>query len=206
MAVSKQTKNPGKIKVSNKQTKFDAVSETLFALLASHGVTKVTHSLVAARSGVSRAWLYKYIGPSKEDLIAFAIEHLGKRVTERDAHDHIGSKEDFADNVIVGMSRMLKVTRDFPWFIPVYFKYRGGEAAPARSIREVEQAYIKRQAAHFETYYGYSKKRAALEAEVLTSFRMGLAFAWQQGEMKKKTDEEQLLQVLRTFSAKYLNP
>lgn len=178
---------------SDKESKFEVVTLTLFALLQTSGAAKITHSLVAQRAGVSRAWLYKYVGSKKEDLISMAIRHLGKKLTERDLGEVIESKEDLKNAIVLGMTRMFQNTKEYPWFIPVYFKYRGSLSAVGLAIAEVEQDYIARQAQLFEKVFRFPHSRAIIAAEILTSFRMGLAFSWQHGELGKKADQTEVL-------------
>lgn len=180
--------------VSEKEQKFEAVTLTLFALLQTVGPSKITHSAVAKKASVSRAWLYKYVGAEKEDLMVMAIRNLGKRLTERDLAEVISTKQELSESIVLGMSRMFENTVNFPWFIPVYFKYRGSRSAIGETIAEVEQDYIARQSKHFEKIFKYPKKRAVVAAEVLTSFRMGLAFSWQHGELSRKSNKVDVLQ------------
>lgn len=178
---------------SDKEAKFEEVTKTLFSLLQSAGPQKITHSLVAQRSGVSRAWLYKYVGSKKEDLMVMAIRHLGKKLTERDLGEVIETKAELRQAIVLGMTRMFQNTKEYPWFIPVYFKYRGLSSPLGTAIGEVEQDYIARQAHLFEKVFRFSPSRSIVAAEVLTSFRMGLAFSWQHGELGKKADQSEVL-------------
>lgn len=178
---------------ADKDLKFEEVSKNLFALLQSVGPAKITHSLVAKKAGVSRAWLYKYVGAKKDDLIHMALQHLGKKLTERDVGEIVTTKAELTQSIVTGMQRMFENTREYPWFVPVYFKYRGSKTAIGETIADVEQAYIERQAAHFETIFKYPRAQAVIAAEILTSFRMGLAFSWQHGELSRKSDQTQVL-------------
>ena len=183
----------GESSPSDKAQKFEDVTKVLFSLLQTGGPSKITHSIVAKKAGVSRAWIYKYIGSSKDDLIQMAVRHLGKRLTERDLGDVVETKEQLTTSIVLGMSRMFENTKNHPWFIPVYFKYRGSQGVLGQAIADVEQDYISRQSAHFEKVFMYSKQQATVAAELLTSFRMGLAFSWQHGELAKKADPSEVL-------------
>lgn len=182
---------------SDKAQKFEDVTRVLFSLLQTSGPAKITHSLVAKNAGVSRAWLYKYVGSSKDDLIEMAVRHLGKRLTERDLGEVVDDKHQLTSSIIEGMNRMFENTRTHPWFIPVYFKYRGSSGVLGKAISDIEQDYIARQSLHFEKIFRYSKPQATIAAEILTSFRMGLAFSWQNGELSKKVDQTDVLKSVR---------
>ena len=178
---------------TDKAQKFEDVTRVLFAVLQTAGPAKITHSLVAKKAGVSRAWLYKYVGSNRDDLIQMAVLHLGKRLTERDLGEVVKTKAELTKSIVLGMGRMFENTKEHPWFIPVYFKYRGAQGALGQAIADVEQDYIKRQAVLFQKVFKYSAPRAVIAAEVLTSFRMGLAFSWQHGELSKKSDQTEVL-------------
>ncbi len=178
---------------SDKAQKFEDVTRVLFALLQTAAPSKITHSLVAKKAGVSRAWLYKYIGADRDALIEMAVRHLGKRLTERDLGDVIETKDQLTKSIVLGMNRMFENTKAHPWFIPVYFKYRGAHGVVGQAIADVEQDYISRQALHFQKVFKYPRRQAVIAAEVLTSFRMGLAFSWQNGELSKKSDQTDVM-------------
>lgn len=186
MPVSKKIK-------SNKNEKFDVVCKALFSLLEQHGPFKVTHSLVSKKANVSRAWLYKYIGSNKEDLIRFAIDHFAAMLIQNDMNQDIRTKDDLLQIICHGINRTFDHTQTYPWFIPVYFKYRGTPTAPGRSIADAEQAYVKRQARHFESIFSYPKKNALMTSEILTALRMGLAFSWQKGDLKQKASQTEVM-------------
>ena len=62
----------------DKQAKFQAVAEAIFTILIRGGIENLSHTRVAEVSKVSRAWVYKYIGKTSEDLIAFSLDAIGK--------------------------------------------------------------------------------------------------------------------------------
>jgi hypothetical protein len=186
---------------SSKTLKFDAVAKSLFELLGSGALTRVTHSNIAKKSNVSRAWLYKYIGKERDDLISFAIDHLGKQIIERDRLDVVTNADELKRNIVTGVERMFGNTVAFPWLIPVYYKYRGTPTKPGESIREIEQSYVRKQAKHFTKFAGYSETKANLAAEILTSFRMGIAFGWQSGDIRNRGDSGEVLDILRDWLA-----
>jgi AcrR family transcriptional regulator len=195
----KTSKKPKSPQLPDKKLeKFEAVSLALFHLLATQPLAKITHANVARRAGVSRAWLYKYLGADKDDLIRFAIEHLGRKLTERDSADVIRTKADFVDAIVLGVERMFENTREFPWFVPVYFKYKGTSTTPAKAIHEIEQTYVQRQAATMKRIFkSQTSNQSMIAAEILTTMRMGLAFNWQHGEISKLGSQANFLMSVR---------
>lgn len=181
-------------RITSKEEKFHSVSVALASILNKLGPNKITVTQVAKKASVSRAWIYKYVGSDTEDLIRFAIEHLGKDVTERDLTEVIRNRKDLVKSVSSGIERMFQKTNEYPWLIPVYYKYRGTDTAPGRFIDSVEQAYVNRQAKRLMQHFkGYDADKAMIAAEILTATRMGLAFAWQRGELRKKASKNDVL-------------
>ncbi len=191
---------------STKEEKFHAVSVALGALLNKIGPTQITVTQVAKKAQVSRAWIYKYVGKDREDLIRFALEEIGKDVTQRDIGDVINSRDDLVKSIIDGVDRLFQRTNDYPWLIPVYYKYRGTDTPPGRLVDSIEQAYIDRQSQRLEQHFeSYDKGQAVIAAEILTSFRMGLAFAWQRGDLKKKASKTEVLASVETWLTELFN-
>ena len=65
---------------SSKEEKMKQVVSCAFNLLINFNIEDVTYARVARLTKVSRTWLYKYVGPSKNDLITFSIHFLGKQL------------------------------------------------------------------------------------------------------------------------------
>jgi AcrR family transcriptional regulator len=191
---------------TSKEEKFHAVSVALASLLNTVGPNKITLSQVAKKAKVSRAWIYKYIGAENEDLIRFAIEHIGREVTQKDLNEVVNSKEELVQSITRGIGRMFQNTAEYPWLIPVYYKYRGTDTAPGKLIDAVEQAYVNRQAQQIKKHFNsYSAEQAMIASEILTATRMGLAFTWQRGELNKKASKDQVLASLEHWLKELFN-
>lgn len=197
---------PVKSRTTSKEDKFHSVSVALGGLLNKSGPGQITVTQVAKNANVSRAWIYKYVGKDSEDLIRFAIEHLGNDITTRDLDDVIRTRRDLVKSVTSGMERIFQKTNEYPWFVPVYYKYRGTDTAPGRLIDYVEQAYVERQTQRLQqTFRGYDRDKAVIAAEILTSFRMGLAFSWQRGDLKKKASKSDVLASVESWLNELFN-
>lgn len=181
-------------------------AKAIFAILLAKNVEDVSFSQVARRAHVSRPWLYKYIGSKKSDLINFAIEYLGKYVTEQDTSDVVHNRSEFRDHIAKGIKRMFVICEEYPFFVPVYFRYKGTKTVPGESIKKIEQAYINRQVETILRLYDMDKSTAHITAEMLTSFRMVLAFNWQRGELKAKGSEERITSIVFHYLHELLGP
>lgn len=190
--VSKETLN-------TKELKIKKVSEVVFSILVNSGITGLTHARVARLSGVSRSWIYKYIGSQKNDLMKFAIQCLGEQLTNQDVQDQIDSKEDYIQSILRGMERMFENTSKYPYFIPVYFRFKGTSTAPGEAVQKVENQYIERQSKILKKVFQISLAEAKISAILMTSFRMSLAHTWQFGSIKNQITTDDLIGILHVY-------
>lgn len=192
---------------SSKQQKMHDVAESIFGILINFNVEDVSFARVARLAKVSRPWLYKYIGTKKEDLIDFGILYLGKNLTEKDLDEKIESREALVQSVLKGMERMFQNSEDYPFFIPVYFRYKGTNTAPGKAIQHIEQAYVKRQTETLlKIYKSFDRRQAEFSAELMTTFRMSMAFNWQRGDLKKKASKEEVLKAMEVYLRELFGP
>ncbi len=191
---------------STKTEKMHESAKAIFNILLAKSVEDVSFSQVARRAKVSRPWLYKYIGSKKEDLVHFAIEYIGKYITTLDINEVIETREQFRDHITRGIKRMFVICEEYPFFTPVYFRYKGTKTVPGESMKLVEQAYIKRQTSIITKLYNMDLTTAEVTAEMLTGFRMVLAYNWQRGELKNKANEEFITQIIHHYLTELLGP
>lgn len=201
-----QTKQRLVFQDSSKSEKMHETAKVVLNILLVKNIDDVTFANVARGAGVSRPWLYKYIGSKKEDLTNFGVEYLGKFVTQQDLGEQINSRTEFRDHITRGLSRMFDICEAYPFFVPIYFKYKGTNTAPGVAINYVEQDYIKRQTQIILKLYKMDLTTAEVTAEALTSFRMVLAFNWLRGELKNKASREHVLGVLNHYLTELLGP
>ncbi len=177
----------------------DRVANAVFSLLFMLDEKGISMARVARSAKVSRPWIYKYIATNKEELIRFAILCTGKALTERDKELVVANRKEFVESILLGMKRMFQNTEQYPFFIPVYFKYKGTSGIAGQTIDLVEQAYNERQAKLMHSIFKMPNRAATFSAEMLTTFRMGLAFNWQRGTLKNKAREDELLGALQGY-------
>lgn len=185
--------------LNTKELKIKKVSEVVFSILVNSGITGLTHAQVARLSGISRSWLYKYIGSDKKDLMKFAIQCLGEQLTTQDVQDRIETKEDYIQSILRGMERMFENTTKYPFFIPLYYRFKGTSTAPGEAVAKVENIYIERQSKILKKVFQISLAEARLSAIIMTSFRMSIAHTWQFGVLKGQVAKEDLLGVLQIY-------
>lgn len=174
------------------------VCEAALRLIAVHGTERLTHTLLAKSAGVSRAWIYKYLGPDKDDLIDFAVDQFGKMFSELERPSFVKSKTDWKNSFLLGLRHLLQDSEKYPWILTLYFRYKGTKTRIGIRIQKVEKLYVKKSQNELEKVFGMNPTRAKLMAELLISMRMGLSHAWST-ELKGKSSEDDVLEEMQSI-------
>jgi AcrR family transcriptional regulator len=183
--------------VGSKDAKFVKLAEELMILIARHGIAGVTTSKLARAANVSRAWIYKYIGKDKADLMKFAVDHFGRMFAELDKPVQGSDPKSWIDAALDHVENLLKLAERYPWFTQLYYRFRGSENVIGERISEIERAYFTKQVKEMSSALGSDAPRGLLVAEILTAFRLGLAHAWTTGNLKKREAVRHLPDILR---------
>lgn len=181
----------------DKQAKFQAVAEAIFTILIRGGIENLSHTRVAEVSKVSRAWVYKYIGKSSEELIAFSLDAIGKEFAKVGVLLSKQSADDVRTSLFHGTFRMLANSEANPALMALYSRYAGTMNPVGRKIAELEEEYLGAVRSRLERYFGLPAEEAVVVAEVLHGMRMGLAVRYSSLGMKDKTDLEGVLRGIR---------
>jgi hypothetical protein len=163
--------------LSSKEKKFDDVYEAVLAILNSHaGLKGVNHSNVARMSGVSRAWIYKYIGKTREELIRMASEHYSREILKH-RHTHMPrSREELKKVIREDLFQFLKQALTYPRVIPLIIMYFDSHDPVGSIVRSSFGEQSRRQAKEIESLLKVSKLESEALAEMLGVFRLALAF------------------------------
>jgi hypothetical protein len=161
-----------------KSQKYSQVSEACLAILSIKGLNALNLSGVAKRSGVSRAWIYKYIGGDKEDLLTFSLKTFGEKLLEPSRVGQSLTPEEWKNYYLPELTRTHTLTKTHPWLPNVYYRYRYSSSSVGKVIREIELNAKKARAKELTESWGVSEKGAKSLASVLVAIRMGLAFHW----------------------------
>ncbi len=177
-----------------KEKKYIRVAESILNLLLVGGIPAVTHARVSRSAKVSRAWLYKYVGAKRGDLIVYAIDHFGKIFIEIGRENlSVATKREYFKNTLSTTSRMLDHSVQYPWIIPIYFHFRNSKSIVGERIRHIVDMYMNAHAAEISKHYKLSKAQARTAAEAFTGMRMGLAYSYLVNQMDKKVDKRLLM-------------
>ena len=160
-------------------------------IVAQLGVGGVTFAKLAKSSGVSRSWLYKYVGNTREDLLAFAIGFSGACSRTEKTPDVQHSKVKWREDVVEGFDRLLALSEAYPAVVRLYFQFQGTGGHVGRSLDELHGRRVDRERLELMRIWGKSEKEARSSREALSVLRLSLAHGWVHGGLRKRASREQ---------------
>jgi hypothetical protein len=162
---------------SSKEKKFDDVFEAVLAILNSHaGLAGVNHSAISRISGVSRPWIYKYVGKTKEELIQKTADHYIKELFRNRKGESMGSMENLKSVIREDTLHFLQQAQRHPRLIPLIFVYFESLGPIGKIVRETFNYHSGKLAKEIERTMKVSKADAEMLAELYSVMRLGLAF------------------------------
>ena len=185
-------------KTNDKSHKFELVAGAVFTLLNQSGITSVSHSKVARIAGVSRPWIYKYIGKGSNDLIDFAAMHFGQKLLELGKNmQNIKKADELTHFAMDATWALMKKLNEHPEIAPLYFRYAGTKNPMGVAIQKLEKSQIKQMSQTVSQSFKISLTEAEIVAEVIMALRMGLGFRLSALGLGKKTDMQSLQKAIR---------
>lgn len=158
-----------------KHQKMTLVAHRVLFLCERGGTDTITMSRVARIAEVSRPWLYKYIGQTKEDLVSFAFDHFGNEFALLNSRPNPQNFEEWLDSLRFGFDHLLQIGKKNPWALSLYFRFKGQSGIVGDKIREIETQFIKKSSEEIIKALGFSKKQALEKARLINSVRLALA-------------------------------
>jgi len=164
--------------MNQKPENFERVMSTTLSLIANRGTENVTISGVARLSKVSRAWIYKYVGSSKEQLIREATLYIGTTVSELVDRPTAHNLEELTASLHWGNERFVENLKRYPWLPILFFRFAHSKNPIGAAIREVQSNYVQLVATELMLALPLQKPEAIQFASLYTSMRMGAAYWW----------------------------
>ena len=158
-----------------KVEKMKQVAQKTLFLCERNGLDAVTISRVSQLSKVSRPWIYKYIGGTKDKLLAFAFDHFGNEFAMLDSRPSPKNSPEWLTTINAGFDHLLEIGKKNPWALPLYFRYKGHEGIIGSKVRDIEAKFIDKSATEMQKSLGLSKSAAQKQARLLNSIRLALA-------------------------------
>ena len=184
---------------SPKEEKMMRVAEYTLRLIHQHGLEGLTHSRLARAAGVSRPWIYAYVGKDKSALITLAVNYFGRLFARFDDPPASDTEVGWIRSQIEGLKTALDTAEKYPWLMPIYFRYRATESEIGQSIMNAEKFYVRRQTLELQNALKIDSKNARVVVELTTAFKLGLAYRWASTTLYKDISEAQVLLLAKNW-------
>jgi len=158
----------------SKEDKTLAVSKAVLEVIERDGLLGITHSKVARKAGVSRAWIYEYIGKDHNVLTEFAADVLAGYFA-RVKFALPKSKEQLQTQATEGLNFLFDAAVEDPVPIKLYFRFRGSKTPLGDVIKKHEKQWLTTAATTLEKLLEIPAEHAALIAELTLTLRLGFA-------------------------------
>ncbi len=161
---------------SGKGNKFDQAARTAIEMLAMFGMERITISALARKSGVSRPWIYKYIGSDPGAIVDLAIKSMGEAFTELNRPAFEAKDFDaWNTEVALGTRALFEDVRRIPALVQIYWRYHETDTSIGKHIREIEGRYLARFAESSAGALKISHSKASELGRLISLLRMGAA-------------------------------
>lgn len=184
-----------------KEKKFNAVYESVLTILNSHhGLHGVNHTSLSRVSGVSRPWIYKYLGKSREEVIKKTTEFYIKELMQARKISVIETVSELKEQIRESTIHFLQQAQRHPKVIPLIFVYFESLGPVGVVVRESFKAYSGKLSKDIQRVLKTSKSDAEVMAELVSIMRLGLAFFLVRGEKSKVTGALNIIDLQRVYS------
>jgi hypothetical protein len=181
------------VAVITKIQKMKRVAEVTAGLLAGHRIEQISFSQVARLSGISRAWLYLYVGKSRADLGTLTIQHFAHFLGKFEGRVEVSNFEEWRVSQIEDFSEFLDIAVELPHILAVYFKSKNSKSALGRIIRESEAKFLDISTAEVHRALHVEMPKAKWIAEYNLASKMGLVHHWLSKGRLSREEKQQLL-------------
>lgn len=181
-----------------KETKFEQTAVAVFRVLNSKGNLKLNPSSVSRFAGVSRAWLYKYIGSSQSDLISFLLDYFGNDIgkpIQVDGTDERAWRIKFKK----GTTKFLAEVRTYPFLIPFFIGRRYGDGIISEKLARIEEVYereiLKMSSVSLKMTEAENRKLSV----ILTYFRVAVGLIAIHPQYGKSFTDDELCRIVEAI-------
>lgn len=170
---------------SDKATRFHRVAWAVAHHLLQGSPVRV--ATVARRAGVSRPWIYKYLGSDPDDLVAFAVRTYAEAFGAP-----LDGPLDDRERLRAGTRKGLDDVLLAPWCVVVLFRGRHARNALGAAIRD---ALDRQTAALAGRLPGEARDRRA-RALVFESARLALYHEWLDPRVRAQLEPDLAVELL----------
>lgn len=177
---------------SEKSEKYVRVGSAILKIMAQGGVRAVNHSAVSRMSGVSRGWIYKYVGSSSETLISFASDHFGQALLDLGGVERPRDREKLRQHTYQNTRKIIDFLSKHPEVFEIYYRYAGTKSPMGEKIHAFEKKHIQEFSKAVVLSTGKSKVEAEIIGELMILMWMGLSFREHRLGMGKRYSKEEI--------------
>lgn len=152
----------------------DATMAKIIALLMRHQPHELTMSKISRFVNVPRSTLYYYFGKDVPSLLTEAVRFGMKQFIQAESLEDYKRFNSWMDYQCARLEMTLKIVENHPWAPRVYFRYRDDPGYMGKTIREMEDEWLKgqRKAVRY-----YSSKTPSSKFEKVAG-AVKLGFLW----------------------------
>ena len=158
---------------SSKNLKYQNIIEVCFKLVGSFGADKITISQISKASGISRGWIYKYIGKNVDEVLRFSLEEYAKDFSNISGLKIYNNEEDLILYIENYTLEMIKKIEQRPSIIKLYFTEHDSENMIGKIIRDVENKSVDILTTSISKCFHLDLETSRLRAEKVIFMRMG---------------------------------
>lgn len=189
---------------SAKEERFHMVAWAMATSLLRSSPDEVTVADLARKAGVSRAWIYKYMGDDPEQRLAFTVRLFGEAFAspadEQPCPDAAAWRARVESGTRKGFDDVLKV----PWCVLVYVRYRQSRHPLGRMIRNLEQLEVASFIGRMPAEVRSDHARAQAFAWAFHAARLGTLHQWLDPDFREAVGTEPLVDTLMGMVDRYL--
>lgn len=152
------------------------VAESVLKIVSARGLVGISHSTVSRASGVSRPWLYAYVGKTKNSLVELAAKSLGEIYAGVSRNPDVRDADSWLDLQIEDIQEGFQMGRQYPWLIPLYFRFRETQNPLGEVIDMVQKTYVDRQIQFAMKAFNIDKELARFVVDASTAFKLNLEY------------------------------
>lgn len=179
---------------STKAQRFEQAVSAAAEIVYQRGAASLSVSAVARRAGLSRAWVYKYIGAEPEALLALTARHFGSAFAGLGQVRPSSNADEWYANVCIATRDGLTDVLTAPLLVEMYFRHRLAPGVIGETLREVAREHRHAFVAAMPAELQRDPEGAMRFGRFFTASRMGAYHLWCDPSVRAQTTEDQALE------------
>jgi AcrR family transcriptional regulator len=185
--------------MNSKEQKHAKVLTAVAKIMSSQGIKAVNPSRISRATGVSRGWIYKYLGSDMNFLIEQTVRHFVTQFTDLKPAQLDLSREELLQKLEDGFLDLIEKARSHPEVLALYF-YATCQPSPLTlPLRKALDQHLKREALQIRKIFGRTEDEARAAAAELAALRIGLAHSATNGDLATLGKSAGKLAAVRSF-------